>query len=219
MEYANIAVLSFHPVKHIATGEGGMALTNSKELYDKLILFRNHGITKDETLMSRCDGPWYYEMIDLGFNYRMTDIQAALGISQFSRINQNIRQRNEIARYYDKSFADIDGVITPPNVGYALLDDEHADDIHSWHLYTLRVSDPNQRRALYGYLHDAGILAQIHYIPLHTLPYYMKRFGYKSGDYPKAEEYYASEISIPIYHEMKNETREYVADKIKSFFA
>jgi UDP-4-amino-4,6-dideoxy-N-acetyl-beta-L-altrosamine transaminase len=218
MKYADIAVLSFHPVKHVATGEGGMALTNSEEMRDKLILFRSHGITKNEELMSRCDGPWYYEMVDLGYNYRMTDIQAALGVSQFSRIDENIRQRNETALSYDKSFAGIDGLITPPNVGYEILDDASADDVHSWHLYTLRLSDAGQRRALYDYLHKAGIIAQIHYIPLHTMPYYKKKFGYKQGDYPKAEAYYASEISIPMYHEMDDGTRGYVVDTVTSFF-
>jgi dTDP-4-amino-4,6-dideoxygalactose transaminase len=218
MEYADASILSFHPVKHVATGEGGMVLTNCKEIYDQLILFRSHGITKNEDLMTKNDGPWYYEMIDLGYNYRMTDIQAALGISQFKRIDSNIKQRNETAKRYDEAFMDIDGLIIPPNVGYGILSDHNAPNVHSRHLYTLRIADMKQRRAMYNHLHEAGILAQIHYIPLHTMPYYSKMFGYKQGDYPKAEEYYAGEISIPMYHEMSDGIRGQVIHAVTSFF-
>jgi dTDP-4-amino-4,6-dideoxygalactose transaminase len=149
----------------------------------------------------------------------MTDIQAALGVSQFGGIDENIRQRNETAKRYDEAFAGIDGVIIPPNVGYDILRDRAARDVHSRHLYTLRLSDAGRRRALYDHLHEAGVLAQVHYIPLHIMPYYRKRFGYGPGDYPRAEAYYASEISLPLYHEMDLETREYVIDAVTGFFA
>jgi UDP-4-amino-4,6-dideoxy-N-acetyl-beta-L-altrosamine transaminase len=218
MAYADAAILSFHPVKHITTGEGGMVLTNIREVYDRLLLFRNHGVTKDEERMSKCDGPWYYEMVDLGYNYRMTDIQAALGISQFDRIDRNIRQRNETARRYDEAFADIDGLTVPPNVGYGILDGEDAADVHSRHLYPLRLTDAKRRRAMYDHLHEADIRAQVHYIPLHTMPYYRERFGYSQGDYPVAEEFYAREISIPMYHEMEADTCERVINAVRSFF-
>ena len=218
MEYVDAAILSFHPVKHVATGEGGMVLTNSRDIYDRLIMFRTHGITRDEAILSRCDGPWYYEMVSLGFNYRMTEMQAALGISQFKRLYENLRQRNEVAKFYMDSLADIGGLIMPPDVGFEILESKEPENIHAYHLFTLRVRNPEDRKPLYDFLHENGILAQIHYIPLHFMPYYQKNFGYKEGDCPEAEKYYRSEISIPMFHNMEKEDMEYVAEKIKEFY-
>lgn len=217
MEYADMAILSFHPVKHVATGEGGMVLTNNEELYKKLILFRSHGITKERELMEGYDGPWYYEMISLGYNYRMTDIQAALGISQFKRMDENLKQRNQTAERYDEAFAENGKLITPPQIGFEILKNDKASNIHAYHLYTLRLTDPEQRLGFYHYLHEHGILAQIHYIPVSWQPYYRKHFGYKKGEFPNAELYYASEVSIPMYHNMKEEDREYIIDTILAF--
>ncbi|MCB6992351.1 UDP-4-amino-4,6-dideoxy-N-acetyl-beta-L-altrosamine transaminase [bacterium 210820-DFI.6.37] len=215
MEYADMAILSFHPVKHIATGEGGMVLTNNEELYRKLSLFRTHGITKSPELLEDNQGPWYYEMISLGFNYRMTDIQAALGISQFKRIDNNLRQRNQIAKIYNEELLTLDGMILPPNVGFEILEDASARSIHSYHLYTLRLESFYDRYKVYAYLHEHGIMAQIHYIPVHLQPYYRQHFGYQKGDYPNAEKYYNGEISLPMYHNMEFGDLEYIIDTIK----
>lgn len=219
LEYADMAILSFHPVKHIATGEGGMVLTNNQELYDRLKLFRSHGIVKnyDNRTNDQVQGPWYYEMVSLGFNYRLTEIQAALGISQFKRIQENLVQRNEIAKEYGEAFKYNSTVIIPPQIGFDILKDPLAENIHSYHLYTLRLSNPEKRLDFYYYLHKHGILAQIHYIPVYWHPFYRDAFGYKMGDYPKAEEYYASEISIPMYHNMKNEDKQYIIDIVNNY--
>jgi len=220
MEYADMAILSFHPVKHIATGEGGMVLTNNEELYKKLLLFRSHGITKDSKLLNKNDGPWYYEMQSLGYNYRMSDIHAALGISQFKRVNDNLISRNKTAKIYNDAFENLDFLIIPPNIGFNILKTKDAtktDNIHAYHLYTLRLKNPAKRLEFYTYLHEKGIMAQIHYVPVHMQPYYMVNFGYKQGDFPNAENYYASEISIPMYHNITVEDRQYVIDTITAF--
>lgn len=213
MEYADMAILSFHPVKHITTGEGGMVLTNSEELYEKLILFRTHGITKDKNRLEANDGPWYYEMQELGYNYRMSDINAVLGIKQFERIDENLKRRNQIANYYNEAFADIDALITPP--GFSPSD---SSNLHSYHLYTLRVSNVADRRPLYDHLHENGVLAQIHYIPVTAQPYYRDTFGIRREDYPNAELYYNSELSIPMFHGMRDEDIEYVIEVVKKYW-
>ena len=158
--FADCAVFSFHPVKHIATGEGGMVTTNSKELYDRLCLFRTHGITKDPALLHEHHGGWYYEMQELGYNYRLTDFQAALGISQLERAKAGLERRHEIVRRYNEAFSRIDGIKTPFNA---------ADVYHAYHLYIIQVSD---RLGLYNYLHENNVYAQVHYAPLHLMPYY-----------------------------------------------
>ena len=218
MDYIDAAIFSFHPVKHVTTGEGGMVLTNDPEVYDRLQLFRSHGITKDPDKLSRCDGGWYYEMIDLGYNYRITEIQAALGVSQFKRIESNLTARNRIAKRYDEALCGAEKFILPPNVGYDILTEgAEAETIHSYHLYTLRCANPADRKPLYDYLRENGVFAQIHYIPVPHLPYYANTFGYKQGDFPQAEEYYASEISIPMYHSLPEESQEYVIEKLLAF--
>lgn len=217
MEYVDMAILSFHPVKHITTGEGGMVLTNDEELHRKLLLFKSHGITKDPSQLSHNDGGWYYEMQSLGYNYRLPDINAALGTSQFERINENLRRRNEIAKRYDEAFCYNEDLILAPSLGFEILCREDAADIHSYHLYTLRLVDGEKRLKFYNYLHDVGIMAQIHYIPLYKQPYYKQHFGYREEDFPNAEKYYKSEISIPMFHGMKNEEQEYVIEKILAF--
>lgn len=217
MEYADMAILSFHPVKHVTTGEGGMVLTNSKELYENLSAFRTHGITKDPDKLIDNHGPWYYEMQEMGYNYRMSDINAVLGIKQFERVKDNLRRRNEIAKAYDEAFCECENLIVPPNIGYGIIDNPDTLNIHSYHLYTLRVSDPEDRLRMYTYLHEKGILAQIHYIPVHLQPYYRENFGYKKGDYPNAEKYYESEISLPMFHSMRAEDLEYVINTVKNY--
>ena len=217
MEYADMAILSFHPVKHVTTGEGGMVLTNSKELNDKLRLFKTHGITKDPALLENNDGPWYYEMQSLGYNYRITEFQAALGLSQFSRIEENLAARNRIAKRYEKDLED--GPVTlPPSLGYEILESgAEAEAIHAYHLYTVLAKDSTERRKLYEYLRGNDIFVQIHYVPVHLHPYYRKHFDFKAGDFPVAEDYYSKEISIPMFHSMTEGEQQYVIDTMKKY--
>lgn len=202
-EYSELAIFSFHPVKHITTGEGGMVTTNDQELYTKLKLFRTHGITKQEDLLSQNPGGWYYEMLELGYNYRMTDIQAALGISQLKRAEQNIQRRIEIAVRYDREFA-----------GSSLrLQNRRPGFKNAFHLYVIQVDD---RKGLYNFLQEKQIFSQVHYIPVHLLPYY-QRLGWKKGDFPIAEEYYEHCLSLPMYPTLTDDEQSYVIDSVKEF--
>ena len=199
--FADISVFSFHPVKHIATGEGGMATTNSKKLYEKLCLYRTHGITKDPALLCENHGGWYYEMQELGYNYRITDFQAALGISQLKRADMGLARRQEIARRYREGLSDLKGVSLP------FVSDQV---FHAYHLFIIQVED---RLGLYDYLHKNNIYAQVHYVPLHLTPYY-RQLGNKEGDQPVMEEYYK-----PMYPTLTDEEQEYVIAKIKEFLS
>lgn len=203
-KFADVAVFSFHPVKHIATGEGGMVTTNDKSLYEKLSFYRTHGITKDPALLHKNDGGWYYEMQDLGYNYRLTDFQAALGVSQLKRASAGLAKRHEIARRYDKAFANVDGIRTPfvsPSV------------YHAYHLYVIQVAD---RLGLYNYLREHKIYAQVHYVPLHLMPYY-SQFGYRKGDFPVVEKYYDHCLSLPMFPTLSDEEQQYVIDTVLDF--
>ena len=198
--YADIGVFSFHPVKHIACGEGGMLTTNSKELYDKLMLLRTHGITKEN--IDENHGNWYYEMIALGFNYRLTDFQSALGITQLAKNKKGVDRRNEIAETYKKAF---DGKIKfqdLPNGTY-----------NAHHLFIIEVEN---RKELYDFLHSNGILAQIHYVPVHTMPYY-KSIGYSEADLRNAEKYYSKCISLPMYPTLTAEEVAFVIKQVLNF--
>ena len=202
--FADISIFSFHPVKHIATGEGGMATTNNPELYKKLCHFRTHGITKNPDMLEKCDGGWYYEMQDLGFNYRLTDFQAALGVSQLARADMGLERRQKIAQRYDEAFKDMKDITIPKREN---------DIYHAFHLYIIQVSD---RKGLYDFLHENGIYAQVHYVPLHLMPYY-KNQGNKEGDLPVVEEYYKHCLSLPMYPTLTDEEQEYVIEKVKDF--
>ena len=177
-KYADLTVFSFHPVKHIATGEGGAVTTNRKDLYDKVALFRTHGITKDPALLEKNDGGWYYEMQELGYNYRITEMQAALGISQLKRLDWSIERRNEIAKKYDEAFTGT--IVKTPFRGEEL--------VHAFHLYIIQVP-AEKRKGLYDYLRANNVYSQVLYIPAHMMPYY-SQFGWKKGDMPVAEDYY-----------------------------
>ena len=202
--FADLTCFSFHPVKHITTGEGGMITTNSKELYEKLLLLRTHGITKNPDRLHENHGGWYYEMQELGYNYRLTDIQAALGSSQVKRANEGLRLRQEIAKRYNEAFEDIVEIITP----------KECDNIfHAYHLYVIQVGD---RLALYNYLKEYNIFAQAHYIPVHLMPYY-KQLGWKAGDFNVAENFYEHCLSLPMYPSLKEDEQYYVIRKIKEF--
>ena len=208
-KYSDIAVFSFHPVKIITTGEGGMATTNNKNIAEKLSLLRTHGITRNEDIMiNKSDGPWYYEQIDLGFNYRMTDIQAALGVSQMNRLDEFIQKRHKIFERYNKYFRDLP--IKTPWQNYNCFS--------SMHLYVIRVDSHESglsHKALFNFLKDNKIGVNIHYIPIYRQPYYSK-FGYKYSDFPESEKYYSEAISIPIYPDLDKKSQEYICDLIKS---
>lgn len=200
--YSDITVFSFHPVKIITTGEGGMALTNDEVLASRMELLRSHGITRDPRKMTHePDGPWYYQQIDLGFNYRMTDIQAALGISQMQRLDKYIARRHEIARAYDEALKNL-----PVTLPY-----QHPDSYSAFHLYVIRLSEdatvPHQ--TIFKQLRDQGIGVNLHYIPVHIQPYYQKQ-GFKQGDYLVAEHYYSTAITIPLFPLMTNSEQDHV---------
>lgn len=205
--YADAAAFSFHPVKHIASGEGGIITTNNEELYKKLMILRTHGITKENMIMdfpeSDKQGMWYYEMQHLGYNYRITDIQAALANSQLTRANEGIKRRHEIAAKYRSAFE---------GKGINMQRDE-ATHFNAYHLFIIEVKD---RKGLYDFLKDNGIFAQIHYVPVHLMPYY-KQFGWKEGDFPNAEDYYKHCISLPMYPTLSNEEQDYVIKKVLEF--
>lgn len=198
---SDMTTFSFHPVKHITTGEGGMILTNNEELYKKLILARGHGITRDASMMTQCDGAWYYQQIDLGYNYRITDIQCALGVTQMDKLDTFVAKRRQIVDKYNKAFEKCDKVVTP----YQL---EGCNN--SYHLYVVKVPD---RKKVFDKMREAGIGVNVHYIPVYTQPYYRKN-GYSDVTCPNAEEYYAHCISLPIYPDLTDEEQDYVIKQL-----
>lgn len=203
--YSDMSILSFHPVKHITTGEGGAVLTNNKSLYEKLIKYRNHGITQSGFL-NRPHGKWYYEMQVLGFNYRITDIQAALGISQMKKLNNFVKKRRSIAAFYNKAFKNNDFFDTPVEKAYGLS---------SYHLYPIRLKDNMARRKedIFSSLRINGLGVQVHYIPVYLQPYYRK-LGYKTGICPESEKFYRSEISLPMFPLLSRKDMETVVKKL-----
>lgn len=210
-KYADLTVFSFHPVKHIAVGEGGMITTNNKYLYERLLSLRSHGIVKDREKLNDFHGDWYYEMQELGHNYRIPDILCALGVSQLDRSEYGIKRRGEIANYYDKAFSNLKEIQI---VSGQNKDLENRGVGHAYHLYIIRVKE---RKALYDYLRQNNIFAQVHYIPLNLMPYYQK-LGFKKGDFPVAEKYYEECLSLPMYPSLKKSEQKFVVDKIKEFF-
>jgi UDP-4-amino-4,6-dideoxy-N-acetyl-beta-L-altrosamine transaminase len=219
-KFADLAIFSFHPVKHIACGEGGMITTNNKELYTKLLKLRTHGITKtnDEfvndikwaqggentDIVDHKYPGWYMEMQQLGYNYRLTDFQAALGISQLKRADIGIERRTKIAEKYNNEFRNCSFIKSQSGLVKG----------HAYHLYVIEV---NHRLELYNFLKANNIFAQIHYIPTHLMPYY-KQFGWKVGDMPNAENYYEGCISLPIYPTLSDSEQDFVINKIKEFY-
>jgi UDP-4-amino-4,6-dideoxy-N-acetyl-beta-L-altrosamine transaminase len=206
--YSDISVFSFHPVKIITTAEGGMALTNSDELAAEMALLRSHGITRDMAQMTHApDGPWYYQQIGLGFNYRMTELQAALGLSQMKRLDAYVARRHELARRYDKFLADLP-LITPW---------QHPDSYSGLHLYVIRLQldkISKTHRQVFEALREQGIGVNLHYIPVHTHPHY-QRMGFRLGDFPQAEQYYAEAISLPMFQTLSDEQQVKVVDLLR----
>ncbi|MGQ0654640.1 MAG: UDP-4-amino-4,6-dideoxy-N-acetyl-beta-L-altrosamine transaminase [Betaproteobacteria bacterium] len=200
--HSDITVLSFHPVKIVTTAEGGMTLTNRTELAGRLAILRTHGITRDPTRMEKgSQGPWYYEQVDLGYNYRMTDLQAALGSAQLRRIDEFLARRRALAARYDKLLADLP--VTRPW--------QHAEGVSAWHLYVIHVRA--ERRRVFDALRAHGVGANVHYIPVHLQPYY-RALGFKAGDFPYAEAYYAGAITLPLFPRMTDADQDRVVDAL-----
>ena len=206
--YSDITVLSFHPVKIITTAEGGMALTKDAELSNKMALFRSHGITRDPAQMSHySDGPWYYQQIELGYNYRMTELQAALGVSQMERIDLYVCRRHQLAHRYDKLLGNL-SVTTPW---------QHPDSYSGLHLYPIRLQLEKiqiTHLQVFESLREQGIGVNLHYIPVHTQPYY-QRMGFKYGDFLESERYYAEAISLPMFPAMTDIDQDYVVNALQ----
>ena len=207
-EYSDITVFSFHPVKVITTGEGGMALTNDEGLAERMRLLRSHGVTRDSEKMTHApDGEWYYQQVALGFNYRMTDLQAALGRSQLSRLDRFVARRRELAARYDELLACLPA--TPLQ--------QHPDAHSSHHLYIVRVAAV-QHPSVFSALRRAGIGVNLHYIPVHTQPYYRQK-GFGAGDFPAAEAYYREAISLPLYPALEQVQQDTVVSVLREALA
>ena len=207
-KYSDMTVFSFHPVKIITTGEGGMVLTDNEELYKKLTLYRSHCITRDENLMTKeADGPWYYQQIGLGFNYRMTELQAALGLSQLAKVDKFVARRRRLAERYNELLKDL-----PLKLPY-----QNPDTDSSWHLYIVRV-DFNKikktKKDIFAEMKAKGVCLNLHYIPVHTQPYY-QNLGFKNGDFPVSEKYYEEAFTLPLYYSLTDEQQDYVASALK----
>jgi len=205
--YSDMTVFSFHPVKQITTGEGGAILTNNEKLYQRLQNLRTHGMIKEQSRMEENHGDWYYEMLELGYNYRITDIQCALGLMQLQRNDEWVARRRELVSRYDTAFKVLDE-IQPQS---------HPDSEggYSYHLYVVRARD---RKELYDFLKTKKIKAQVHYIPVHLQPYYREQLGYSLGDFPVAEEYYNQALSLPLYPLLSNQQQDYIIHQVKDFY-
>tara|TARA_B100000287_G_C20622682_1_gene776555 strand:- start:93 stop:1247 length:1155 start_codon:yes stop_codon:yes gene_type:complete len=203
-KYADLAIFSFHPVKHITCGEGGMITTNNKFLYQKILKLRSHGIVRDDFKNKIKNPGWYYEMQLLGYNYRLSDISCSLGISQLKRLDKNLLKRREIAEIYDSYFKAIDQ-ISIPSFDYKIS--------HAYHLYVIMI---NERDKLYNILREKGINVQLHYIPVHLQPYY-KNLGFKKGHFPEVEKYYQKGLSLPIFPGLKKADQKFIIETILKF--
>jgi dTDP-4-amino-4,6-dideoxygalactose transaminase len=222
-KFANLSIFSFHPVKHIATGEGGIITTNDKRLYERLVLLRTHGITRNANIYEngmafatsneKSNSPtypgWYMEMQELGYNYRLTDFQCALGLSQLKRAVKNLQQRRVIAKRYDDAFCQ------HPYVNSQLSELNGNSSGHAYHLYIIQSL---HRLALYNHLHENKIFVQVHYIPTHLMPYY-RGFGWKEGDMPNAEKYYSRCLSLPMFPTLTTVEQDFVIKTINDFFS
>ena len=207
-KYSDMAVFSFHPVKIITTGEGGMILTNRKDLYEKLLLYRSHCITRNPALMTHdSDGSWYYQQIDLGFNYRMTDIQAALGLSQMQRLDKFIEKRRALAVRYDEKLKNL-----PLKIPYVAPDTNP-----SWHLYIVRVNFDKvtkTKQQIFDEMKARGITLNLHYIPVHTQPYYEK-LGHRPEECPNSLEYYRDAMTLPLYYDLTESQQDFIVKSLK----
>jgi len=206
--HSDMTIFSFHPVKQITTGEGGAITTNNKDIYKKLLTLRTHGMTKDKELLKENHGGWYYEMQELGFNYRMTDIQASLGIEQLKKNDEWVKKRRKIVSNYDKAFKNVE----------QLIPQKHPDKNgeYSYHLYIIQCE---KRAELYQFLKENDVNTQVHYIPIHLQPYYRKKYGYDKGVYPVAEKYYEHSLSLPLYPSLKLAQQDKIISLINNFYS
>lgn len=204
-EYSDMTILSFHPVKHITTLEGGAVLTNDKNLYERLSLFRSHGITRDSNVLESQEFlPWGYEQVELGFNYRITDVQCALGLSQLKKLPKFLEKRREMAERYRKELNGLEIEFLKNN----------ADSLNAYHLFVILL-EPTKRQSVLLNLRERGIFTQVHYIPVHTQPYFKKKLNTKWGDFPKAEAYFRKCLSIPLFPAMSNDDFDRVVSELK----
>jgi len=211
---SDLTIFSFHPVKAITTGEGGAIATNNRTLYERLLMLRSHGVTKDSSKFETKNekskgGQWYYEMQELGYNYRITDFQSALGISQLRKLERFIERRRGIAQIYNEAFKNIKEITIPY---------EKANVKSAYHLYVLQMDFEKigkTRKELFEYMRENNILLQVHYIPVHLQPYYKEKFGYKLGDFPVAENYYRKAITLPLYPKMTKKEIDFVISNFK----
>jgi UDP-4-amino-4,6-dideoxy-N-acetyl-beta-L-altrosamine transaminase len=207
-KYSDMTIFSFHPVKTITTGEGGAITTNSIDLYEKLLILRSHGITKSEEKLTQNPGPWYHEMQILGYNYRLTDIQAALGISQLRKLDEFVNRRREIVFKYNIAFKDVYWLTIPY---------EKQEVFSGFHLYVLQIDFEKigkSRKQVMKQLSEIGIGTQVHYIPVHLQPYYKTHYGYKIGDFPVAEEYYSRALSLPLFPSLTDNQQDFIIEKV-----
>jgi len=208
VKYADVVTHSYHPVKHIATGEGGAVLTNNSDIDEKVRRLRTHGMTKDPEHLEKNDGSWYYEMHEVGYNYRITDFQCALGSSQLKKLDAFVKKRCDIAKKYDEVFSNND---------LFKISLSNKSVKHSYHLYPLQIDFDKltlSKSEFFKKMKESGINLQVHYIPVHFQPYYKKNYGFKSGDYPISENYYKSEISLPIYPKLTSDDQSKVIDNV-----
>ena len=206
--FSDMTVFSFHPVKIVTTGEGGMVLTNHRELYEKLMIYRSHGITRDPARMTHTpDGAWYYQQIELGCNYRMTDIQAALGTSQMTRLDAFVARRRELAARYDELLRELP-LVTPHVM-------EEANP--SWHIYVVRAAFSQigkTKQQVFEKMREHGIVLNLHYIPVHRQPYYEK-LGFRQGDFPQSEKYYEEAFTLPLYYDLTNDEQDRIVESLR----
>lgn len=200
---SDMTCFSFHPVKPITTGEGGMVVTDDEQLYKRLMLFRSHGITRDDSMMTENQGDWYYQQLELGYNYRITDISCALGASQMKKLDAFLEKRREIAAYYDKAFAYVKGVQIPKQM---------SECQSGWHLYMLQILE-NDRKTVFDKLRLAGVGVNVHYIPVYKHPYYLRN-GYSEVYCANAETFYSRAISLPIFPSLTQEQQDYVIKQV-----
>ena len=208
VKYADVVTQSYHPVKHITTGEGGAILTKDSSIDEKIRRLRTHGITKDPNQLTNNDGPWYYEMHDLGFNYRITDFQSALGSNQLKKLDGFIQKRQSIAKQYDDLFSN-SKILQTPKVKNTVE--------HSYHLYPLQIDFKQltfTKMEFFNNMREAGINLQVHYIPIHFQPYYRKKYGFQRGEFPISENFYYNELSLPIYPDLSTSSFSLVVDNI-----